>query len=135
MTNNEAELWAVHQGLRIAIRNGYRNLEIEGDSQMKIEILKKLNNGKNWEQVTNSWRTAGIIQEIAKLLKGVEYKIFNDVKRNGNRAVDFLANWGCKGRDGKFNSQWRTVHPSGESEELANIINDDHDQASKENNE
>eukprot|EP00253_Pinus_taeda_P006333 PITA_06333 len=31
-TNNEAELWAVHQGLRIVIRNGYKNLEIEGDS-------------------------------------------------------------------------------------------------------
>jgi len=49
MTNNEAELWAVHQGLQIAIRNGYRNLEIEGDSQMVIEILKKINNGRNWE--------------------------------------------------------------------------------------
>jgi len=32
MTNNEAELWIVHQGLRIVIRNSYRNLEIEGDS-------------------------------------------------------------------------------------------------------
>jgi len=32
MTNNEVELWAVHQGLRIAVRNSYKNLEIEGDS-------------------------------------------------------------------------------------------------------
>lgn len=32
MTNNEAELWAIHQGLRIAIRNGYTNVEIVGDS-------------------------------------------------------------------------------------------------------
>jgi len=32
MTNNEEELWAVHQGLRIAVRNKYMNLEIEGDS-------------------------------------------------------------------------------------------------------
>eukprot|EP00253_Pinus_taeda_P003926 PITA_03926 len=31
MTNNEAELWAMHQGLRIAVRNRYMNLEIEGD--------------------------------------------------------------------------------------------------------
>lgn len=36
MKNNEAELWVIHQGLRIAIRNGYRNLEIEGDSQIAI---------------------------------------------------------------------------------------------------
>eukprot|EP00253_Pinus_taeda_P027544 PITA_27544 len=32
MKKNEAELWAVCQGLRIAVRNGYMNLEIEGDS-------------------------------------------------------------------------------------------------------
>jgi hypothetical protein len=32
MTNNEAELWAVYEGLRIAVRNRYRNMEIEGDS-------------------------------------------------------------------------------------------------------
>jgi len=92
MTNNEAELWAVHQGLRIAIRNGYRNLEIEGDSQIVIEILKKLNNGKNWEQITTSWRTAGIVEEMADLLKRIDYKICNHVKRKGNRAADFLAN-------------------------------------------
>jgi len=54
MTNNEAELWAIHQGLRIAIRNGYTNLEIEGDSQIAIEILRKLNNGKDWERTTSS---------------------------------------------------------------------------------
>eukprot|EP00253_Pinus_taeda_P031603 PITA_31603 len=47
MTNNEAELWAVHQGLRIAARNNYRNLEIEGDSQVVIEMIRKVNNGKN----------------------------------------------------------------------------------------
>eukprot|EP00253_Pinus_taeda_P018598 PITA_18598 len=39
MTNNEAELWAVHQGLRIAVRNRYMNLEIEGDSQITIRML------------------------------------------------------------------------------------------------
>lgn len=49
MTNNEVELWAIHQGLRIAIRNSYTNLEIEGDSQIAIEISRKLNNGKDWE--------------------------------------------------------------------------------------
>lgn len=39
MTNNKAELWEVHQGLRTAVRNNYRNLEIEGDSQVVVEML------------------------------------------------------------------------------------------------
>lgn len=97
MTNNEAELWAIHQGLRIAIRNGYTSLEIVGDSQFAIEILKKLSNGRDWERVTSSWRTVRIIQEIADLLKRIDYKLFNHVKRKGNRAADFLANFGCRG--------------------------------------
>jgi len=49
MTNNEAELMAAFQCIRVAIRNGYRKLEIEGDSNLVIEILRKLNNGKDWE--------------------------------------------------------------------------------------
>lgn len=85
--NNKAELWAVHQGLRVAIRNGYMNLEIEGDSKITIEILRKLRDGRSWDQVTNSSRTTGIIQDIEGLLNKIEYKIINHVLRSGNRAV------------------------------------------------
>eukprot|EP00253_Pinus_taeda_P002612 PITA_02612 len=72
MTNNEAELRAVHQGLRIAVRNNYMNLEIEGDSQITIGMLRKLKYGKSWEQVAKSWRTIGIIQDITVLLNIIE---------------------------------------------------------------
>lgn len=51
MSNNEVELMAIYQGLRIVIRNGYNNLEVEGDSKLVIEMLRKLNNGKGWEKV------------------------------------------------------------------------------------
>ena len=129
MTNNEAEFWALHQGLRIAVRNGYTNLEIAGDSQIAIETLKKLSNGRDWEKVTNSWRTAGIIQEIADLLKRIEYKIINHVRRKGNQAADFMANWGCKGRGSTVDNQWRAVCWNKEWKDLAEIINADHDQA------
>lgn len=88
MTNSEAEFWALHQGLRIAVRNGYTNLEITGDSQIAVDMLKKLSNGRGWEKVTNSRRTAGIVQETANLLKRIEYKIINHVRRKGNQAAD-----------------------------------------------
>lgn len=80
MTNNESELWALHQGLRIAVRYGYMNLEIKGDSQITIEMLRKLRDGRSWEHVTKSWRTAGIIQDIGSLLNRIEYKIINHVR-------------------------------------------------------
>lgn len=54
MTNNEVELMVVYQGLRIVVRNGYTNMEIEGDSQIVVEMLRNLNNGKEWDQVARS---------------------------------------------------------------------------------
>jgi len=47
MSNNEAEFMAAYQGINIAIRNGYRKLEIEGDSNLVIGTIKKLNHGKS----------------------------------------------------------------------------------------
>lgn len=96
MSNNEAELMAVRQGLKIAIRNGYNNLEVEGDSQMAIHVTKKLNNGTSWDKVTQSWRTASLIQELEIILKRFEYMIIMHVRREGNRAANFLANWGSQ---------------------------------------
>lgn len=86
----------IYQGLRIAVRNGYTNLDIEGDSQLVVEMIRSLNNGKDWDQVARSWRMEGIIQDLVDMLKRIEYKIINHVRRKGNKAADFLANWGCK---------------------------------------
>eukprot|EP00253_Pinus_taeda_P013029 PITA_13029 len=130
MTNNEAEFWALHQGLQIAVRNGYSNLEITGDSQIAIEMLKKLCNGRNWDKVSNSWRSVGIVQEIASLLPRIGYAMINHVRRKGNQAADYLANWGCKGHGSSVDSQWRVVSGQQEWSELASIIKEDHDQAS-----
>jgi len=131
MTNNEAELWTVHQGLRITIRNGYRNLEIEGDSQIVIDMLRKLSNGKNWEQISTSWRTIGIVQELADLIRRIDYKIFNHVKRKGNQAADFLANWRSKKWGNRIDNKWPVVIYNREWEDLTRIINHDHEESAK----
>lgn len=131
MTNNEAELWALHQGLGIAIRNGYSNLEITGDSQLVIEILKNLNNGKSWEQVTKSWRTAAVVRDITGLLERLDYKIFLHVRRKGNKPADYLANWGCKCQNARVDSQWEAIKKNHEWKELNDIIHEDHKQASR----
>jgi len=133
MTNNEAEFWALHQGLQIAIRNGYSKLEITGDSQLAVDMLRRLNNGQGWEKVTKSWRTAGIVKEIAALLKRIDYRIISHVRRKGNQAADWLANWGCRGRGSTIDSQWRAVEGNGEWKELADLIKADHDQTTNTN--
>ena len=131
MTNNEAELWAVHQGLRITVRNSYRNLEIEGDSQVVVEMLRKLNNGKKWEQIAGSWRTTGIVQDMEELLKRIDYKIINHVRRKGNKVADFLANWGSNDQERKIDNRWPVLLNDTRWGELTSIINQDYDETTE----
>lgn len=104
MSNNEAELMAVYQGLRTVIRNGYNNLEVEGDSQLVIDMIRKLTNQKTWDKVAKSWRTASLVQDLETIMKRFEYMIINHVRREGNKAVDFLSNWGSNEQGGKLDS-------------------------------
>lgn len=129
MKNNEAELWALFQGLRIAVRNGYSSLEIEGDSQITIDMLNKLRNGKRWDQVTHSWQIAGIIQDIEGWLRRIEYTIINHVMRSGNRAADFLANWGSGGPDRKVDGSWTSLNKDPRWTELNHILIQDYNEA------
>lgn len=107
MTNNEAEFMAVYQGLKISIRNGYKKIKIEGDSALVISTIRKLIQGKQWEKVVKSWRTASVVQEIEEALKGIEYKITSHVRREGNKPAFCLANWEVKNHWRK----WMTAGP------------------------
>jgi len=135
MTNNEAELWALHQGLQIVVRNGYMNLEIEGDSQITVEMLRKLRDGRSWQHVTKSWRTSGIIQDIGNLLNRIEYKIINHVRRTGNKAADLLANWGSEKADRRLDVSWSAIDDEVSWRELQNIIIHDHNEANARKND
>lgn len=92
MRNNEAEYMAVNQGLKIEIKNIYNNLEVEGESQMVIHVIKRLNNGTSWDKVTKSWRTTSLIQDLEVILKIFEYMIIKHVRREANKVADFLVN-------------------------------------------
>lgn len=71
---------AVYQGLKIARRNGYRKLEIEGDSTLVINSIRKLIQGKNWEKVVKRWRSASTIRDIEEMLTGINFKITSHVR-------------------------------------------------------
>eukprot|EP00253_Pinus_taeda_P031554 PITA_31554 len=131
MTNNDAELWAVHEGLRIAVRNRYLNLEIEGDSQITIEMLRRLKDGQRWDKVAKSWRTAAIIKDIEELLNKIDYKTIKHVRRDGNKAADFLANWGSKEAGSKLDRIWTSLESDHSWDGLKTILNHDHEEATK----
>eukprot|EP00253_Pinus_taeda_P015705 PITA_15705 len=106
MTNNEEEFMAVYQGLKIARRNGYRKLEIEGDSTMVINAIRQLIQGKSWEKVVESWRSASTVRDIGELLKNIDFMITSHVRREGNKPADCLANWGSNERMEPIDDSW-----------------------------
>lgn len=125
MSNNEEELMVVCQGLKIAIRNGYNKLEVEGDSLMVIQALRKLNNGTSCDKVSRSWKTSSLIQELASILGRFDYLIIRHARREANKAADFLANWGCKELMEKMDNIWKTHVGDSRFEQLSMILNQD----------
>ena len=77
----------------------------------------------------SSWRTTGIVQDIGEILKSFDYLIINHIRRKGNRATDFLANWGSNDQLGKADSKWYNETEKPKWKELVIIINQDHETA------
>lgn len=129
MSNNEAELWGIFHGIRIAARNGYRNLDIEGDSQIVIEMLRKLQRGKAWDHVAKSWRTAAIIQDIEHQMRRIDYITVTHVLRRGNREADYLENWACGGSHCVLDGNWVALQEDMRWHDLAVILRQDNHEA------
>lgn len=92
---------------------------------MKIkEAIRETILEDTWEE--EEWNTT---QDMANILKCIDYKIIIHVKREGNKATDFLANWGCQ--EGKVDSIWPTSMNKHEWETLNQIIIQDGNEASK----
>ena len=58
-------------------------------------MLRKLQQWTQWEKISKSWRKTTLIQQIGSLIKQIQYLIPSHVRRTGNVAADYLANWGC----------------------------------------
>ena len=80
----------MHQGLLLAIRLGYKMLVIEGDSQLVMNTLKKLNQGTKWGKLSQRWHTSSHVQGLEDTNKKFDYIIITHVRREGIRAADLL---------------------------------------------
>lgn len=77
---------------------------MEGNSQLVIDMIRKLNNRKTWDKIAKSWRTTSLVQDLGDLIKWFAYMIINHVRKEDNRATDFLANWGSNEQRGNMDS-------------------------------
>jgi len=67
-TNNMVELMALEQCLELLKLNHRSNVIIEADSEISINVVKKINYGIVPESVSKHWRLIQVYQRIQKHL-------------------------------------------------------------------
>jgi ribonuclease HI len=93
-TNNNAELWGLLKGLNLARKNGFTKLIVEGDSQIIINILRRMLNGVHPDRLAPSWRLSLGLQILSDLLQPNQAIIPSHIRRKANQVADDLANLG-----------------------------------------
>ena len=82
-----AEATALRDGLRTALRRGYRKIEVEGDNMIVIQAVRK--------QILPPWQIQTIIADIWNLITDCEQVRISHIYREGNMAADWMAKYGC----------------------------------------
>jgi ribonuclease HI len=93
-TNNVADLTSLLRGLQIAIQHQNHRLIIEGDSQVIIQLITKILNGKTPGRISPSWRLSGLLEDFGKFIHPNLTLIPSHIKRDANKVADYLANSG-----------------------------------------
>jgi ribonuclease HI len=91
-TNNVTELTGLLRGLQVAMDKDYRNIVLEGDSQVIIHLITRILNGSLPSKISLSWRLSGMLEDFKRLLIPTLSIIPSHVKRDANRVADCLAN-------------------------------------------
>lgn len=95
-TNNSAKTEGLWRGLLLARTHNYHPLEVEGDSQLLINMVKQLHNGSHASKIAMSWRLEARLESIELELLNNRSIIFSNVKRDGKKVADILANVGVE---------------------------------------
>lgn len=93
-TNDAAELEGLWRGLHLAKERGLLPLIVEGDSQIIINMASKLLQGSPVHKVSSSWRMATRLELLQQWLTQNQAISFKNIRREGNKLADFLANLG-----------------------------------------
>ncbi|GLJ54199.1 hypothetical protein SUGI_1161990 [Cryptomeria japonica] len=114
-TNNEAEIQALLEGLKLCVTNKMTKIVIEGDSLVIIQgIIKRGFQSRN----LNKW-----VSCISRLLNDTDHYEITHTYREGNRVVDCVANLGANIPHGTVTFDIHSV-----SKPIQDLIKADHAQ-------
>ncbi|XP_059067866.1 uncharacterized protein LOC131858594 [Cryptomeria japonica] len=94
VTNNTTEILSLIEGLNMCKELGITKLEIEGDSAIIINAIRK--------KETPNWKLNGMLEKALEILDNFEDYTVNHIYKEANRAADELANLGVDGINKKI---------------------------------
>ena len=86
-----AELWALRDGLSLAIQLGIRNLEVELDAKVIVEMLNNANSSNK--------KFSPLLLDCRSLMASLTQVRVAHVLREANRCANYLAKNGCYMRE------------------------------------
>jgi len=89
-----AELMAIQQGLEILMNYDLHNTIIEADSELTINLVKRINTGTTPNKVSNHWRISQVFHQVQSHLRTLRTLSSVHIRRDANRVVNKLANKG-----------------------------------------
>ena len=94
--NTIAKLEGLINGLIWAKQTGKPPLVVEGDSQIIINMTRKLQARSLMIQVSKNWGWESRLSTLRQILIGEEALLLTHVKREGNRVADAMSNSGVE---------------------------------------
>jgi len=82
-----AEATTMRDGIRAALQDGFRRIEVEGDNQVVLKAVQK--------QIHAPWQITPILEDIWNMVASFEIISFRHIYREGNMAADWMAKYGC----------------------------------------
>ena len=103
------EAKAVKRGVKLAIEKNYHKVIVKMDSKIVHDEIVK-------EKMEINWRIWPLIRDIRRMLEQMEEKKVKIIRRNANRAADWVA---LQAKRGMCNNGWILQPPSS----LVHILN------------
>ena len=91
------------QGMECLVRSDCFPPIIEGDSNIMIQVARRLVYGQVSGQFSTSWRLASHLNTLCDMLHAHSAVSFSHVRRDANKASDLLKNVGM---EGEMAHQW-----------------------------
>lgn len=124
-TNNSAELEGLWQGLTLAWNLNLQPLVVEGDSQILINMAKRLQNISQARKIATRWRLEARLKDIEQLLRSNRVISFMHTKREGNKVADLLANIGVENDSTLITGNTSRIPNYVQAQECASLIQND----------